>query len=162
MKKRELNELADDIRKDCIDKYVKALERIFADKGCDRIITNYTGQLNSLELMSAVTVKYIYKCGENIILRWTKGVKEVETIFSQLSLADVSHLFDYVMKICDGIAEDKRVDFYFPNAIQFIVPYMECFDKKNALDWLYNHFGEVMESNKERIFKNVKAGCIHV
>ena len=108
MKKNELNELADDIRKDCIDKYVKAFMRIFADKGCDKIITNYTGQLNSLENMSTITVKYMYKCGENIIIRWTNGINEVDSNFSQLSLSDACYLFDHVMKICDGI-EDGAV-----------------------------------------------------
>ena len=162
MKKHELNEIADDIRKDCIDKYIKALGRIFADKGCDKIITNYTGQLNSLELMSTITVKYIYKCGENIIIRWTNGINEVDSNFSQLSLGDACYLFDHVMKICDGVNEDKRVDVSFPGGIMFIVPYKECFDKKNVRDWLYNHFGEVMESNKDRIFRNVKVNCIHV
>lgn len=162
MKKRELNELADDIRKDCIEKYIKAFKRIFADKGCDRIITNYTDVLNSLDVMSTVTVKYIYKCGENIIIRWSNGVNEIESNFTKLSLTDACYLFDHVMKICDGIEEDKKVDVTFPSNIRFIVPYKECFDKKNVRDWLYNHWGEVMEENKERIFKNVKVNCIHV
>ena len=151
--KEELGRLSENAKIDCINKFSQILEKAFKENNCSKFIINRNMKLNGKN----VSVHYLHLSANGIDVAYQNGndVKEIPMI--KLSFAEVCCLIDSAMRMFDEVGKSKYVQISLPGYVDVEVPYDYCGNVIEVRNWLYDHFGEVMEKNKDELFHSVNS-----
>lgn len=151
--KKELGWLSESTKINYINKFSQILDKSFKENNCSKFIIHRNMKLNGKN----VSVLYLHLSANGIDVAYQNGndIKEIPMI--KLSFAEVCNLVDAAMSKFDEVGKSKCVQLCLPNSVDVEVPYDYCWNTIEARNWLYDHFGEVMEKNKDELFHSVNS-----
>lgn len=151
--KEELSRLSENTKIDYINKFMLILEKSFKENNCSKFIINGNLVLNG----KRVSVLYLHLSANGIDVAYQDGndIKEIPMI--KLQFAEVCCLVNSAMRRFDEVGKPKMAQVCFPGSVDVAVPYDYCGNSIDVENWLYDHFGEVMEKNKDEIFHSINS-----
>ena len=151
--KEELSKLSENTKIDYINKFSQILDKSFKENNCNKVIINRSMILNGKK----ASVLYLHLSAKGIDVAYQNGndIKEIPMI--KLSFAEVCNLVNSVMSRFDEVGKPKYVQICLPGSVDVAVPYDYCGSVIDVNNWIYDHFGEVMEKNKDEMFHSVNS-----
>lgn len=155
--KEELSRLSKNTKIDYINQFMLILEKAFKENNCSKFIINRMMKLNG----KTVSVLYLHLSANGIDVAYQNGNDISEIPMIKLSFAEACYLIDSATHMFGEIGKSKSVQLYLPGTMDVEVPYDYCGNVIEARNWLYDHWGEVMEKNKDEIFNSINSVSVN-